>query len=134
MRLVPGVERAPSVVFPRERGQGHGWRVGTFVGPEVTHCADERIAVDAGHPDVGHHDVGPLVPEQPDALICSRGGEHARPATLQEMRGDLARIDIVIHDEDGQAFSGLLLRRGLRRRTPVPQPRQVPTAVPAGAP
>jgi hypothetical protein len=59
----------------------------------------------ARHPHVGHHDVGPLLRELPQALDAARGREHGVPGGLEHLRHQLAVVVVVLDEEHAQGIT-----------------------------
>ena len=65
--------------------------------------ADERVAILAGHGNVGQQYVDRMEMQQLECLRGRRRGQHLRPAALEMRRNDVPALLVVVHDENRQA-------------------------------
>ena len=100
--LKPADERAEPVLDPAVGGERDRGGPGALRVVERAHSPDERVAVLAGHLDVGDEDVRPPRPGAPEALGGRRARPHLGPAVDQHRREQLEPVALVVDHQDPQ--------------------------------
>lgn len=102
--LETGAQGAEAIFFARVRGERDGGEGATVGGGQAADAADERVAVFVGHRDVADDQVGAVARvSRCDAVErgAGAGGDvNAGAESFEQARDDLARVGLVIDDEN----------------------------------
>ncbi len=96
-------------------------------GPSARIRRSRANPIDSWHPDIGDQDIRPLRLQQHERIIGVAGGDRLRAAVLEHARDQIARIGLILHDQNLEPgeLSRDRLCRALRRRRRMLAPRAV---------
>ena len=105
MPLEAGVEGAAAVGDARVGGDGHGNE--PAAAPKSGGPMQQLIAVLAGHLDIREEDVDFRLFQDPQRGGRGRGRHDCRTGRAEDRSEELARVGLVIHNQDSQPVEAL---------------------------
>jgi hypothetical protein len=100
VHAVAGRQRADSVFRSSVGGQRHGRDLTAFGPGQLSHLADQRVAILAGHLDVRHEHVRLPHPQHRERFGRRRARHGLGFRAPEDRRDQIQGIGIVVHDED----------------------------------
>ena len=104
--LESGQERPATVFRPRVRRERDRRDLATALERQHPHAANQRQAVLAGHGDVAQEDVGLQALDELARLASRTGRGDEHPVLLEDQPQCLARVLLVVDEQDRQALLG----------------------------